>query len=95
MTKPGTDQHEGRVPAWEVSNRAGTAADLPIQPFNDIVGADTSPVLTGKIAVSQRFLNAVLHLPGYLFQIHGVQFLHHRLSRFSGFFLVLLGVDRL
>ena len=29
----------------------GAVSDLPVQPLNDIVGTDASPVLTGKIAV--------------------------------------------
>ena len=55
-------QHKGRVDVWEATYHLGTAANLPIQPLNYIIGADSSPVLTGKIAVSQRFLNAIFHL---------------------------------
>ena len=95
MAQPGTDQHEGRVAIREATYHTGAAANLPVQPFNDIVGADTSPVLAGKIAAGQRFLYAVLHLLGGLFQLHGAQFLHHHLSLFSGCFLALLSVDRL
>ena len=66
MAQPGTDQHEGRVAVRETARHTGAAADLPVQPLNDIVGADTGPVLTGKIAVSQRLLNAIFYLPGGL-----------------------------
>ena len=93
MAQPGTDQHEGRVAIREATYHTGAAADLPVQPFKDIVGADTGPVLTGKIAVGQRFFNAVLHLLGGLLQSHGMEFLHHRFSLLSGRFLALLGVD--
>ena len=51
-------------------------------------------MFTGKIAVSQRFLTAVLHLLGSLFQLNGMQFLHHGFRFFSGSFLACLGVDR-
>ena len=95
MAQPGTDQHQSRVTVREASNHAGAAADLPVQPFNHIIGADTSPVLTGKIAVGQRFLNAILHLFGGFLQLHGAQFLHHRFCLFPGGFLALLGMDRL
>ena len=51
MAQPGTNQHEGRVAVREAAYHTGAAANLLVQPFNDIVGADASPVLTGKIAV--------------------------------------------
>ena len=51
------------------------AADLPVQPFNDIVGADMSLVMAGKIAVGQRFVNAVVYLLSGFFQFHRVRFL--------------------
>ena len=95
MAEPGTDQHQSRVAVREAANYTGAAADLPVQPLNDIVSTDTSPVLAGKIAVSQCFLNAILHLLGSLFQLHGAQLLHHSLSLFTGSFLALLSVDRL
>lgn len=62
MVQPGTGQYEGRVAVWETTHHTGATANLPIQPFNDIVGADSGPVLAGKIAVGQRFLNTILHL---------------------------------
>src|SRR5699024_8901821 len=95
MAQPGTNQHQSRVAVREAANHTGAAADLTVQPFNDIVCTDTGPVLAGKIAVGQCFFNAVLHLLGRLFQLHGAQFLYHRLSLFSGCFLALLSVDRL
>ena len=51
MSQAGADQHEGRIAVEEGPCYAGTAADLPVQPLNDIVGADAHPVFTGKIAV--------------------------------------------
>ena len=57
MAEPGTDQHKCRVAVREAADHTGTAADLPVQPLNDIVSTDTGPVLTGKIAVGQRLLN--------------------------------------
>ena len=62
MAQPGTDQHEGGVAVQETAHHMGTAADLPVAPFNDIVGTDVGPMFTEKIAVSQRFLNAILRL---------------------------------
>ena len=59
MAKPGADQHQSRVTVKERSYHAGSAADLPIQPLDHIVGADARPMLAGKIAVGQSFLNAV------------------------------------
>ena len=95
MAQPGTDQHESGVAVREAANHTGAAADLPVQPFNDIVGTDTSPVLAGEIAVGQRFLNAILHLRGGLFQLHGAKFFYYCFGLFPGGFLALLGVDRL
>ena len=57
MAQPGTDQHEGGVAVREAAHHTGTAADLPVKPFHDVISTDTGPMFTGKIAVSQRFLN--------------------------------------
>ena len=40
MAQPGTDQHQGRVAVRETAHHTGAAADLPVQPLNDIVGAE-------------------------------------------------------
>ncbi len=95
MAQPGTDQHESRVAVRETAYYTGAASDLPVQPFNDIVGADTGPVLTGKIAVGQSLINAVLHLLSGLLQFHGTEFFYHGFGLFTGCFLALLGMDRL
>ena len=60
MAKAGTDQHQGGVAIRECPHHAGSAADLTVQPLDHVVGADSGPVFAGKIAVGQRFLNAVL-----------------------------------
>ena len=72
MAQSGTDQQESRIAVREDSHHTGTATNLPVQPFDDIVGADTSLVFAGKIAVGQRFFNTVFHLLGRFFQFHGV-----------------------
>ena len=95
MAQPGTDQHQSRVAIRKTAHHTSAATDLPVQPFNDIVGADTSPVLAGKIAVSQRFLYAILHLFGGLLQLHRAQLLHYGFGFLPGSFLTFLGVDRL
>lgn len=65
--QPGADQHKGRVAVRETAHYTGAAADLPVQPLNDIVGADTGAMLTGKITVGQSLLytasNQLLNLP--------------------------------
>lgn len=70
-------------------------ADLPVGPFNDVIGTDAGPVFTGKIAVSQRFLDAILYLLSGLFLLHSAQLLHHGSGFLPGSFLAFLGVDRL
>ena len=52
-------------------------------------------MLAGKIAVGQRFLNAVLDILGGLLQFHGAQLGNDSLRLLAGCFLALLGVDRL
>ena len=94
MAQPGTDQHQGRVAVRETARHTGAAADLPVQPLNDIVGADTGPVLTGEIAVGQSLLNAIFYLLCGLFHLHSAQFLHHSFGLLPGCFLALLSVDR-
>ena len=56
MAQPGTDQHKGGIAVRETAHHTGTAADLPVESFNNVIGTDASPVLAGKIAVGQRFL---------------------------------------
>ena len=51
MAQPGTDQHKSGIAVWETAHHTSAAADLPVQPLNDIVGTDTGPVLAGKITV--------------------------------------------
>ena len=70
MTQPCTDQHQRRVPIGERSRRTRPAADLTVQPFDHIAGADTRPVLAGKITAGQRLLDAVPDLLGGLLQLH-------------------------
>ena len=48
MAHPGTDQHKGGITIRESTHHTGPAADLPVQPFNDIVGADASQCSLGK-----------------------------------------------
>ena len=38
MTQPGTDQHKGGVSIWETPYHTGTAANLPVQSLNNVVG---------------------------------------------------------
>ena len=71
----------------------GAATTLQVQTFNHIVDADTSPMFTGKVAVDQRFLSAILLLVRFL-QLHGAQFFYHGSGFLTGNFLALLGVDR-
>ena len=66
MAKPGTDQYQSRVAVRKCSHHTGTPADFTIQLLNHVVGMDASPMLAGKIAVDQSFLNAVLDLLGSL-----------------------------
>ena len=39
MTQPGADQHKGGVPIRETSHYTSAAANLPVQPFNNVVGS--------------------------------------------------------
>ena len=62
VAQPRADQHQGGVAVRESPYHAGAPADLTVQPLDHVVGADARPMLAGKIAVSQSFLNAVLDL---------------------------------
>ena len=55
MAKSGTDQHEGGVAVRETAYHTSAAADLTVQPLNNIVGADASPVLAGKVTIGKLF----------------------------------------
>ena len=91
MAKPGPDQHQSRVAVRERSHHAGSAADLPIQPLNHVIGTDARPMLAGKIAVGQRFLDTVLDLLGSLLPLHGAQSGNDRFSLVAGRLLGSLG----
>lgn len=62
MSQSDTDQHQGRVSVRESSHHPSAASDFSVEPFNDIIGADSHPVLGGKITVSQRLFNVVISL---------------------------------
>lgn len=83
MAQLSVDQHEGGVTVRETANHTGSTADLTVQSFNDIVSADAGSVFIGS-SVGERFLNADLHLPDGLLQLHGVQFLHYSFILVSG-----------
>ena len=70
MTQPGTDQHKSRVAIRKGTYHPGAAADLPVEPLNDVIGADPCPVFRRKSVVGQRLLNAIFHLLGSLLQFH-------------------------
>ena len=44
MAESVTDQHKCRVAIWQAANNTGVAADIPVQPLNHIMGAETGPV---------------------------------------------------
>lgn len=93
MAQPGADRHESGIAVRETAYHTGTAPDLPVEAFNDVVRADPRPVLRWEVAIGQSFLNAVLHLPGSFLQLHGTQFFHHSLGFLPSSFLTLLSAD--
>ena len=95
VAKPRADQHQRRVPIGDRSRRTRPAADLTVQPLDRIAGADTRPVLAGKITAGQRLLDAVLDLLGSFLQLHRSQLGNDNFCLLAGGFLALLRVDRL
>ena len=95
MAKPGADQHQSRVAVRKRSHHAGVPADLTVHPLDHVVGADARPMLAGKNAVDQRFLDTVLDLLGNLLQLHGAQLSDHGFRLLTGRLFALLRVDRL
>ena len=77
VAKPRANRHQGGVAIGECPHHTGAPADLTVQPFDHVVGADARPVLAGEIAVGQRLLDAVLDLFGSLLQLHGAQLGDH------------------
>ena len=75
MAKPCADQHQGGVAIGECPHHTRPSADLTVQPLDHIVGANARPMLTRKVAVGQRLLNAVLDLLGGLLQLSWDAFL--------------------
>ena len=95
MAQPGADQHQGGVAIGECPHHPRPSTDLTVQPLDHVVGADARPMFTGKVAVGQSFLNAILDLLGSLLQLHGAQLRNHGLCLLAGCLFALLGVDRL
>ena len=95
MAQAGTDQHKSGITVRESSHHTSTAADLPVESLNDIVGPDPRPVFGWKITVGQRLINTILHLFSRLFQPHFAQLGNNSFCLFTGSFLALLGMDRL
>lgn len=95
MAQTVTDQHESGIAVRRGTHHTGTAAELPAEPLNDIIGPDVDPVLKEKIAVGQGFLNSILHLLGSLFQLHCPQLRDHGFRFLMGGLLVFLSMDRL
>ena len=57
MAEPVTGQHEGRATIREAAHHTGALAVSTVEPFNDIVGMDTRPVVAWKSqAVSINFM---------------------------------------
>ena len=83
MAQPGTEQNESGVAIRETAHHTGTATDLPVQPLNDIVGADVSPVFTGKIAVGKGLLNVDICFLVQLTDGEGRDLAPHRASVMS------------
>lgn len=73
----------------------GAVSCLPVQPLNNIVGIDLSPVFAGKIVISRGLLNTILHFISTFFQLHKAQFLHYCFDLLPSCCLVLFGKDAL
>ena len=82
MVQPGANQHKSRVPVWEGPDYTRTAAEIPVETLNHIVGSDPGPVLIGEVTVCQRLINTVFHLLSRLFQLHRFQFGNYGLGLF-------------
>lgn len=83
MMQLGTDQYERGIVIWKTAYPTSATANLQVQPLNDIIGTNASPALTGKIAIGQRFLNAILYLLSSLLQLHSVKLFYHGFGFFS------------
>ena len=54
MAESGTDQHQSRIAIREAAHYSGAAADLPVEPFHDIVGADSQYQNRQKILLNKK-----------------------------------------
>ena len=78
---------------WEVAYRTSAAVDLPVQPFNNIVGRDTGQCSLGKSQYASVSAIPSSTFFSRLFQLHGMQFFHHSSGPLTCSFLAPLGVD--
>ncbi len=103
MPESGRHQHQGRSTVREVANHPGPSPDLPVHPFQNIVGSDPGPVVSWKSHVGQRLVDSfpqdlsrrpqvhVQQLDGLL-ALLGLDGLEHR-SDFRDLFPGHLGQD--
>ena len=94
VSETGTNEHQRRVAIRKTTDNPCTSADLPVQPFDDVVRPNPRPVLRWEFAVSQRLVDTVFHLLRSLFQLHLSEFFYNKLSLVTGSFFALLGMDR-
>lgn len=66
MAEPVANQHKGRVAIRECAYHPG-AADLLVELFNDIVGADSCPMFAGEVAVLSAELPLLWPFHGRIF----------------------------
>ena len=93
VSETGTNEHQRRVAVRKTTDNPCTSADLPVQPFDDVVRPNPRPVLRWEFAVSQCLINAVFNLLRRLLQLHLSELFYNKLRLFTGGFLTLLGMD--
>ena len=94
MAQTGTDEYQGRVAIRETTHLTGAAADLPVQPSNDVVGYGYEFSVRWENRSRSVFLQCHPLPFGRLFRLHGLQSLHHNLGFLLSCFLALLRMDR-
>ena len=95
MPESGRHQHQGRSTVREVANHPGPSPDLPVHPFQNIIGSDPYPVIPWECHVGQRFVDSFPQGLGSRPLAQGQQLGYHLLGLFLGRFLAFLGLDGL
>jgi len=93
VSQTGRHQHQWRVAVRKRSHDARSSANLPVEPFQRVVGADAPPVFRRHGVITQRLINTGFDDLRSLAQPHLAQLSRHLPNFFLSRLRVFLRMD--